>query len=213
MRILILGGTAFLSSEIARQAVAAGHKVTCLARGSAAEPPAGTRRVKSHRSLGANSYADVVRDWDAVIDVARDPVPATEALAALAHGAGHWTVVSSCSVYADHSTPGDAEALNAVGDPVPFGDYVEESRTSAGYQGEVLHAPADWRGGYGIDYWSGPDSLPLWLPGATKGSAPAATRQQKPGWLRSSFAAPDPTAHPNWLALNAPKGRFGCVTC
>ena len=117
MRILVLGGTAFLSSEVARQAVAAGHHVTCLARGSAAEPPAGVRWVRADRSLGANSYTEVRGDWDAVIDVARDPVPATEAHAALANRAGHWTFVSSCSVYADHSTPGaieDAPLLHRI---------------------------------------------------------------------------------------------------
>lgn len=109
MRILVFGGTAFLSPEVASQAVAAGHQVTCLARGSAAEPPAGVQWVHADRSLGANGYLEGAGDWDAVIDVARDPVPATEALAALAGRTGHWTFVSSCSVYADHSTPDAAE--------------------------------------------------------------------------------------------------------
>src|SRR5215207_3624717 len=105
MRILVLGGTAFLSAEIARQAVAAGHDVTCLARGSAADPPQGALWLKADRSLGLNAYAAAAGDWDEVIDVARDPVPASEALQALAHRTGHWTFVSSCSVYADSSVP------------------------------------------------------------------------------------------------------------
>ncbi|MGY4542277.1 2'-hydroxyisoflavone reductase [Arthrobacter sp. UYNi723] len=271
MRILILGGTAFLSSEIARQAVSAGHRVTCLARGSATEPPDGVQWVKADRSLGANSYAQVAGDWDAVIDVARDPVPAEEALSALAQRTNHWTFVSSCSVYADPSTPGAAEdaallsplpagtestpenygesksaieqatleaaghrahlcragliggpgdgtdrygywparfardngpavvpaiaghatqvidvrdlaawvldaaqrgvtgPLNAVGDQVPFGQYIEEAKTVAGHQGEVFNAPEDWLLEHGIDYWAGPDSLPLWLPPGHEG--------------------------------------------
>jgi nucleoside-diphosphate-sugar epimerase len=266
MRILVLGGTAFLSSEVARQAMAAGHQVTCLARGSAAEPPEGAHWVQADRSLGVNSYTEVAGEWDAIIDVARDPALAADALAALAHRTGHWTFVSSCSVYADHATPDAAEdapllqplapgtrstpenhgeskaaieqetlkatggkahlcragliggpgdgtdrygywparfardnrpavvpdiaghatqvidvrdlagwiltaaahgvtgALNAVGDQVPFGTYIEESRTAAGYGGEVLSATEDWLVEHGIDYWSGPDSLPLWLP-------------------------------------------------
>ena len=103
MRILVLGGTAFLSAEIARQAVAAGHDVTCLARGSAAAPPAGTKWLREDRSLGASAYAGAKGEWDEVVEVARDPVPAAEALDALAHRAAHWTFVSSCSVYADAS--------------------------------------------------------------------------------------------------------------
>ena len=109
MRILVLGGTAFLSAEIAGQAVAAGHQVTCLARGSAGQPPSGAAWTRADRSLGANAYAGVSGDWDAVIEVARDPDPAQGALDALAQRAGHWTFVSSCSVYADHSMPGAAE--------------------------------------------------------------------------------------------------------
>ncbi len=120
MRILILGGTAFLSSEIARLAVASGHRVTCLARGSAAEPPDGVHWVRADRSLGANSYAQVAEDWDAVVEVARDPVLAGEALAALSARAGHWTFVSSCSVYAGHATPGEAEDADVLA-PLPPG--------------------------------------------------------------------------------------------
>lgn len=84
MRILVLGGTAFLSAEIVRSAVAAGHDVICLARGSAAVPPRGASWHRADRSLGGNAYADATGEWDAVVDVARDPVPATEALEALA---------------------------------------------------------------------------------------------------------------------------------
>jgi 2'-hydroxyisoflavone reductase len=109
MRILVLGGTAFLSAEIVRQAVVRGHEVTCLARGSAADPPGGTAWVKADRSLGAEAYDGVEGEWDEVIDVARDPVPASAALNALADRAAHWTFVSSCSVYADASVPGAAE--------------------------------------------------------------------------------------------------------
>jgi nucleoside-diphosphate-sugar epimerase len=110
MRILVLGGTAFLSAEIARQAAAAGHEVTCLARGSTAAPPEGTTWLRADRATGRQAYEDAQGDWDAVVDVARDPEQAREALEALAPRAGHWTVVSSCSVYGDHSVPGADES-------------------------------------------------------------------------------------------------------
>ena len=115
MRILILGGTAFLSTEIARQALKSGHEVTCLARGTSAAAPRGATWVRADRSQGKDAYAPVAAGrsdpagWDAVIDVSRDPVQAREALEVLAGSAGHWTVVSSCSVYADHSVAGAAE--------------------------------------------------------------------------------------------------------
>lgn len=130
MRILILGGTAFLSREIARQAVAAGHHVTCLARGVSGEPPPGAEWARADRSAGPAAYSGAAGTWDAVIEVARDPAPARDALAALAPKAGHWTFVSSCSAYADHSVPGaaeDAALLPALapGTPSTPGNYGE----------------------------------------------------------------------------------------
>jgi nucleoside-diphosphate-sugar epimerase len=118
MRILILGGTAFLSAEIARQALASGHNVTCLARGSTAEPPAGSHWIKADRSEGAEAYSELAGEWDAVIEVARDPDQARTALESLGDRAAHWTFVSSCSVYADHSVPGAGEDARLL-DPLP----------------------------------------------------------------------------------------------
>src|SRR5215217_4392516 len=105
MRLLVLGGTAFLSREIARQAVERGHRVTCAARGTSAPPPgAEFVRVDRDRADGLDPLAD--REFDAVIDVARRPTHVRRALSGLAGRAGHWTFVSTVSVYADDATPG-----------------------------------------------------------------------------------------------------------
>ncbi|MDR6987050.1 nucleoside-diphosphate-sugar epimerase [Paenarthrobacter nitroguajacolicus] len=267
MRILVLGGTAFLSAEIARQAVAAGHDVTCFARGTSTDPPDGATWVRGDRALGAAAYAELDGGWDAVVEVSRDPVQARDALDGLGRAASYWTFVSSCSVYADHSVPGadeDAELLeplpageagspetygesksaieqmtvalvgekahivragliggpgdgtdrygywparfaadtdtvlvpdipdaptqiidvrdlaawilrsaergltgtyNALGDAVRFADYIAASQRVAGtVEEDVVRPTEDWLVEHGVDYWAGPDSLPLWLP-------------------------------------------------
>lgn len=266
MRILILGGTAFLSREIARQAIAAGHEVTCLARGTSGEPPPGARWVRADRSTGPAAYSALAGEWDAVIEVARDPAPARHALAALAARAGHWTFVSSCSAYAGHSSPGEAEdtallpalppevqstpdtygeskvaieeatleaaagkahlcragllsgpgdptdrygywpgrlarnsgpvlvpdigqhptqvldvrdlaawillaagkgisgPLNALGDQVPFAELISACHEASASSSTTITAGTDWLVEQGVNYWSGPESLPLWLP-------------------------------------------------
>ncbi|WP_427130982.1 NAD-dependent epimerase/dehydratase family protein [Pseudarthrobacter sp. S9] len=120
MRILVLGGTAFLSAEIARQALAAGHDVTCLARGTVSAPPDGATWLRADRSHGPAAYdaaylaasaggSAAGGGWDAVVEVSRDPDQAREPLTALAGSTRHWTFISSCSVYADHSVAGAAE--------------------------------------------------------------------------------------------------------
>lgn len=106
MRLLILGGTQFLGRAIAAHACAAGHEVTCAARGVSGRVPAGVRFVKIDRDTADGLAPLAGETFDAVVDVSRQPGQVRRAVAALKHRAAHWTFVSTGSVYADSRTPG-----------------------------------------------------------------------------------------------------------
>lgn len=114
MRILILGGNAWLGRCVASAAVDAGHHVTCLARGESGAPPDGVALVRSDRS-GPDAYLDV-RElfWDSVVDVSRQPGQVKSATIALADACKTFVFVSSTNVYADHQTPGQDEAADVL---------------------------------------------------------------------------------------------------
>jgi len=106
MRLLILGGTQFLGRAIVTDASAAGHAVICAARGISGTVPAGARFVKIDRDA-ADGHAPLAGEtFDAVIDVSRHPGQVRRAIATLKRRAGHWTFVSTLSVYADFRIPG-----------------------------------------------------------------------------------------------------------
>lgn len=108
--VLVLGGTAWLSGEVARSALAAGHTVTCLARGESGTVPDGAELVRGDRAEVAAYAALTERSWDVVVDVSRQPLHVRTAVDALAGRARHWVFVSTLSVYADDSTPGQDES-------------------------------------------------------------------------------------------------------
>ena len=83
MRLLVLGGTAWLGGEVVRAALERGLEVTCLARGVSGRPPAqGVSWVSADRTR-PKAYEEVSRqDWDVVLDVSRQPGQVRSAVAA-----------------------------------------------------------------------------------------------------------------------------------
>lgn len=267
MATLVLGGTAWLGRELVAAAVARGEDVTVLARGESGSMPPGVEAVRADRGDPAAYEPVTGRDWDAVLDVSRQPSQVASALAALGQRAASWVFVSSSSVYARHDEPGadeDAERLqphggdddgwdtyggrkvacedlvraavrdralvarsgliagpgdhtdrtgywplrfahpasqdgavlvpdssvptqvvdvrdlaawlvecalsrhtgvvNAVGPVHPLTEHLATARAVAGHYGEVVRVEPGWLEGQGVEAWSGPRSLPLWLP-------------------------------------------------
>ena len=110
MRILVLGGTAWLGREIVAAAVRGEHEVTALARGEAGDAPAGARFVAADRTRD-DAFGELAGEsWDAVIDVSRQPGQVRRAIEALATRTAHWVFVSTASVYADSQTIGTDES-------------------------------------------------------------------------------------------------------
>jgi 2'-hydroxyisoflavone reductase len=115
VRILVLGGTLFLSRAVAEEAVRRGHEVTCACRGSS-PLPAGVRHVPLDRR--ATPATDALEDeYDAVVDVARHPTWVRSALEAVP--GAHWVFVSTISVYVDTTSTGAGPGTLPLVEEVP----------------------------------------------------------------------------------------------
>jgi 2'-hydroxyisoflavone reductase len=120
--VLVLGGTAWLGSEITRQLLINGDMVTCLARGESGQVPSGATLIQADRT-SPDAYREVADQfWDEVIELSYEPVLVQGALDALAGNAKHWTLVSSVSAYATNTESGADESA-ALLTPVDLEDY------------------------------------------------------------------------------------------
>src|SRR5262245_34894569 len=114
MRLLVIGGTRFVGRGVVRFALDAGHEVTLFNRGQT-DPDAYPEA--EHLVGDRDGGLDVLRgrSWDAVIDTCGYVPRVVRASAELLAGAvGHYTFVSSLSVYADDRTPGQDESATLL---------------------------------------------------------------------------------------------------
>lgn len=127
MRLLVLGGTAWLGRCVAETAVELGHRVTCLARGESGTTAGGAVFVHADRDR-PDAYDEVATDeWDVVVDVSRQPGHVRRAVAALADRSARFVFTSSGNVYADHGTPGADEGAALL--PPLDGDVMASMET------------------------------------------------------------------------------------
>lgn len=115
MKLLVLGGTRFLSREVAVQAVARGWDVTCACRGASGPVPDGATHLPWDRA-DPPPAAVAEGGWDAVVDVARLPSQVRSAVTATSYA--HWVFVSTISVYADNSSPATEPLLEPITEDV-----------------------------------------------------------------------------------------------
>jgi 2'-hydroxyisoflavone reductase len=104
MRILVLGGTQFLGRHTVDAALARGHEVTMFNRGQTRpELFPDVEKLRGDRDGDLDAVRG--REFDAVVDTSGYvPRIVRETIDALGD-VGHYTFVSSISVYADASTP------------------------------------------------------------------------------------------------------------
>ena len=103
MRLLVLGGTRFLGRAIVDEAIRRGYDVTTFTRGLSGEPRPGAEALHGDRTRSDDLSKLAERDFDFVIDtstIAPRHVAASARL--LAPRVGHYTYVSTISVYADY---------------------------------------------------------------------------------------------------------------
>jgi len=149
MDILIIGGTVFLGRHLVEAACARGHGVTLFNRGKH-NPDLYPEVEKLRGDRDGDLGALAGRRWDAVVDTCGYFPRQVRSLAGrLADAVGHYTFVSSISVYADETTPGQDESA-AVGvladesvetiDGTTYGPLKAlcESAAEAGLPGRVL---------------------------------------------------------------------------
>lgn len=148
MELLLLGGTAFLGREVALAALARGHDVTCLARGTGPAPD-GVTLVTADRDEDDALSPVRGRSWDAVVDLTRQPGHARRAVRDLR--TGHWVFVSTANVYVegpqvdrDESTPLvdplEADLMSGMEDYGPAKVACEQAFAGSGTSATLVRA-------------------------------------------------------------------------
>ncbi len=114
MDILILGGTRFVGRHLAEAALGRGHRVTLFNRGqSDPSPGIAVEQLRGNRDGDLTALRG--RRWDAVIDTSGYvPRMVRASVELLAPAVGHYTFISTASVYARTTSGGPIDEQAAV---------------------------------------------------------------------------------------------------
>jgi nucleoside-diphosphate-sugar epimerase len=98
MKLLVIGGTGFLSGTLVRVAQATGHHVTIITRGTRPAPAGVTALVADRENPAAFTAAVNAHpgEWDLVVDcIAYEPADASQVITHFRHRAGHLVFIST----------------------------------------------------------------------------------------------------------------------
>ncbi len=132
-----------LGRELARQAIDRGIDVTCAARGTGPIPD-GADFVRVERDLDDGLETVKSREWDAVIDLTRQPGHARRAVRDIR--TRHWVFISSGNAYARFDRPEqneDAELLEPLADDV-MSDMSEYGAAKVACEQTVRASQESW---------------------------------------------------------------------
>lgn len=214
MRLLVLGGTHFVGRAVVEEALRAGDEVTTLTSGASGPPVAGAQARHADRRDPAALRGALADDgWDAVVDTwSGAPRHVATAVDELRGRAGHWTYVSSRSVYRSPVVPGANESAPVVeGDP----DSLDERYPTAKRGGELAALRHDApvllaRAGLVLGPYENVGRLPFWLDRVARGG-----RVPVPGPAGLPIQLLDARDLAAWVrrcALGATAGTFNVVS-
>ncbi|MGW6654046.1 NAD-dependent epimerase/dehydratase family protein [Streptomyces rubiginosohelvolus] len=177
MRLLMLGGTEFVGRAVTDAALERGWDVTVFHRGRHAPPP-GVSALTGDRTAGGRGLAALAesrQNWDLVVDTwSGAPVAVRDAARLLSGRAGHFSYVSSRSVYAYPAAPGlDENGPLVTGASPDDGEDVPYDRAKRGGELAALDAFGDRallaRAGLIIGPGENIGRLPWWLSRIARG--------------------------------------------
>ncbi|AGZ42523.1 NAD-dependent epimerase/dehydratase family protein [Actinoplanes friuliensis] len=204
MDLLVLGGTAFAGRAVVDEARTRGHRITVLNRGTT-PPPAGVTALTGDRTRPDGLAALQHGTWDLVVDTwSGAPTAVRDTAKALSGRAGHYTYVSSRSVYADDPVPADENSPTV--DASPDTDTYAAAKRGAElaadhhFNGPVLHA----RAGLILGPHENIGRLPWWLNRIARGGPTLA-----PGPRDLKLQYIDARDLATWILDAATAGRTG----
>jgi 2'-hydroxyisoflavone reductase len=214
MRLLVLGGTRFLGRAIVDEAIRRGYDVTTFSRGLSGEPRPGAEALHGDRTSFPDLLRVAEREFDMVIDTSViAPRYVGESARLLADRVGHYTYVSSLSVYADFGRapvseespvldcPADAEgSLETLG----YGELKAGSERAVAQALPSRHLIV--RPGLLVGPHENTGRLPWWLARIAQGGTVVA-----PGDPGRPIRVTDARDLASWLVDNTRRGIPGVV--